>query len=532
MPSLTTAPATSYVPVGNLDAVKYGITPIFGEHILSTGSYPSLTVQFNSTPQPTNGFIVVFGKTFTVNNTATNSGNINLFDADAEQQAVNFIQGVTASIELFPFVEILQSIAVGLLWQVTMTYKIRVAIPTVLDDSGLTIPLPLATSNIGSAPTLEEGYKIAYQLFEGNLIGSAPITALRHVSPKIGNGSLAVNEETVIDASKQAGLIVSTTKPFNIASTTPFEDTTFSKEIFLRFGSQISDGNSTTWGSFADSDIVKAVNVALPIGHVMDDYLHNTRGGDYKFLTLSPRIVNICKNGEYHWLWFIANVEEEEGVNACQLKYTLNYATGVTVVKTYTMPGDGVFCIPCGTANFPYDLKGVISYSIKVEFQKAFGTSSTETFTFDLQDACQCTEPYSEIYFLEPLGGYGTLPIHKVEMVEVEQENGYFETPIDNSLGAENKMLNNGVALHSPRSFERITLTVRVRFTNSNYAFVKGLRSSKERFVRYKVNGTNEVYRFTPDAGTMEIYKYEDWVFAKMSGMVHLPLPVLENGAI
>lgn len=519
MPNLTSQPTASYLPVGNLNGIRYGITPSAGEYTTSAGVKPYVILTFDGTPQGGNGTITLFGQTYTVQNSPTNHQNINLFSSSAHDHAYEVAVALNANGQIYPYLESLTVSQTGANWKVEAIWHRPEMLSNVLDTSGLATPLAGASGDMGMAEVRDGGFRMAYQLF----VDGQPATSMRHVAPVVlPDGT---EGETRIDYMKTAALNVKTTLPFT-KGVNPWEDTTFAKPIFLRYGSQTSDGEITQWGGFADSNTKKAINVALPIGTYLSAYTYNR--GTYKFLTLSPRLIEICEN-ENRWLWFVANVGELENVDAYNVQYTLTDINGVVTSHSKAISKAGIFVIPCGTGNFPYPLDNIVKYTISVQFQKASGLGNMETFTFQIK-GCDCAEPFTELYFQEPLGNYTTIPLFKVDTVRAENEGGTFETPIDPTASDWDKRTQGGISIHSPKSFLKIDLTVRVRFTNTNYQYIQYLRSTKNRFIRYKVGSVDEIWKFIPENGSIDIYKHEDWVFCRMSGTVHLPMAYVENG--
>lgn len=528
MPNLTTQPTASFLPVGNLDGIRYGLAPAAGEYTTSAGVNPYVILTFDGTPQGGNGNITLFGQTYTVQNSPTDHQNINLFSSSAHDHAYEVAVALNANGQIYPYLESLTVSQMGANWKVEAIWHRPEMLSNVLDTSGLATPLAGASGDMGMAEERDGGFRLAYQFF----VDGMAATSMRHVAPVVlPNGT---EGETIIDFRQTAALNVKTTLPFT-KGVNPWEDLTFAKPIFLRYGSQTSDGETTQWGGFADSNTKKAINVALPVGLSLSSYTPfdplSPRKGEHRFLTLSPRLIEICED-EKRWLWlvFSGDAGDPEPVNAYNAVYTLTDINGVVTQHSKPVSKEGIVVIPCGTGNFPFVLDNIVKYTVNVQYEKSIGgVESTETFTFQIK-SCDCAEPFTELYFQEPLGGYTTLPLFKVDTVRAENESGTFENPIDPTASDWDKRTQGGISIHSPKSFLKIDLTVRVRFTNTTYQYIQHLRSTKNRFIRYKVGSVDEIWKFIPENGSIDIYKHEDWVFCRMSGTVHLPMAYVENG--
>lgn len=539
MPQFIAQPSNtlpSWHPVGNLDSLVYKVRSLGAEYITSSGTFPSVTIEYDGDAQTAGKTFTIFGQTFTVatgNSTATTA---NLTGGTALQQAERVRDAVLANVNLFPNIEFFLN-ASGSNWRLTLRWKTKVAFADVYSNGDLNNPYTIVSETLGAAPSYVDGFRIAYQFFTENNTGGAPVTDLRSVPPLSLNGS---EQNIELDFTEVAAGLVRTTLPFSLSGT-PTTDDTISKRVFLRAGSHVSAGGSTTWGTFTKSNVVNIINAAVKVdANKLLPYIFFGGGVLVKFLTARPAVWPVNRENSFEWMWFIGNVAEHfsiigsGGLTDYKIRYTVySESGGITLTNNTLAATDGVFVIPCGPSNLPpaIDLEGKTHYTIQI-FANVF-IDETPTFievselrTFTLMERMPCAEPFSEVYFLEPLGGYATLPIHRVS-VDVEQQYQTHEMPIDPDASVADKRTLYGLSTNSTKSWYKASVEIRLRYTKENFEYLSGLRSSPDLHLRYRPDAdTSEVYKFIPDAGSMQVYQEDDYAIAELTGRVHPDLPV------
>lgn len=539
MPQLISQPSTSVIPfhpVGNLDALVYKLKSLGAEFQTSAGQNPSVTIEYDGDVQTAGQQFIIFGQTYTVATGSSTATTVNLTSGTALQQAERVRDAILANVNLYPYVQfsITQS---GSNYRLTLTWQKRVGFTDVYTNGTLGNPYTIVSEVLGAPAAYVAGFRLAYQFFTENDTGGTAVTDLRSVPPLVVND---IEQNIEIDFVDIAAGLVSTTRPFSLSGI-PTTDDTISKRVFLRYGSHTTVDGVTTWGSFQKSGVAKILNAAVRLDSVkLSSYYYRGIGILTKFLTYRPTNWTVNKEGQYEWLWFIGSIAQNFAILGTHTltNYKIRYTTystsgGATITTNDLSTSDGVFIIPCGPSNLPstISLADKVRYTVQI-FANIFQSGVpafievSELMTFYLNDGFECTEPFTEIYFLEPLGGFGTLPIHSVT-VEAEQEYLTHELPLDPDAQIADRRISFGHSVNSAKSWYRLNMQVRLRYSKENFEYLTALRSSPEHHVRYKPNDTvNEVWKFVPDTGSMQVYQKDDYAIADISGRIHAELPV------
>lgn len=555
MPTLTKQPSTSptnHKAVGSLDHLAYAIKSTgvgtAAEFIVSGGDHAKVIITTDGTARAavSTNFVRIFGFTYTVKSGGSTSSSFDLTSGTAEDHANRIAQAVLANYELYPLVDV-EVLNSGTIWQVQVKMKERRAIVAADDDNyevfyqTTMTPALNATFTTGGDPNFREKFRFAYQFLQDDDQGGTAVTSLE-TAP--GTVDLDTYQEIPIelDFAEDAARLVSTTPPFTLGNNPNF-DTAFIKEVFLRYGYLWLQGTDTFWGSFSQSNTLKVINTALPVGGSLSSHTVHSGNSLVKFLTNRPQYWQVCKEGQKEWLYIILNgVEYYAKIGNPVSYYTVVYrrldidGTELGSTSYQLSPAgraaDGILRIPCGPDNMPLNLADGEGYSIQVIAVTASASVFySEEFFFGLGGDCNCATPYKELYFVEPWGGIGTLPIWRVEAINSTGAFNVHEVRMEDTDPAAAKRQEKGLSTNSAESWEDISIQIRLRSRQDVLEYVKGLAGSVAHWVRKKPEGTevDETYRFIPEAGSIEVFQHEDYAFASVQGRLNLDNPVQLN---
>lgn len=497
MPNLTVQPSTTR-PVPRGEALTYCI--IATEFIGAGGVRAEAYIDFNGTTYTPGDSFVFAGVTFTLS-ASTISHNRFPIVVDAEESANNFREALEMNANFFGLVDIfVENPAFGE-WRTRVRWKDAGPVsPWAFDYSGLS-PEPAHGETPGEVVDVTPGMRLRYQLFARRDGEVFAVTDIEAITPR---ATWFSTPRSCFDFRDDVKGLVSVTFPGPDLDDI-VADGLFSISLFLKYGVfQVNDCEVTEF-NWLSSDEATLLNSVVQIDDV--EKLKPYNYGDTNpvgLLTSRPQSVPVPP-GAYLWAWVycthlagLANLE----------RYRVNWkyydSAGVLLLEetSATEPAeDGVYVFPTGPGNSPNVPAGTAKIVVRLEvyhnvFEQFVDASAAHTVLVGTD--CNGQE---EFYFVEDLGGYGTIHFDEVEEITHVVENQVFASPEkfeDDLYNADlsNRLLNGGYSRANIRSWRTFRATVRGMDT-----------PELERWFRQFCDSENVLWMYVSDTGDEVIRK-------------------------
>lgn len=511
------------VPVPVSDCLKWCMQPDDADVVESPGTNAWVQVVFpNSFTVPANGTTFkIWGHTFTfdtsVDYTATS------FDADGEVGPArnNFVRMIEANL-FFRRAVIVHRVSTN-----TVLISWKVCEPqsnftganlamTAFTGFGATV-----TSAQGASPVYVPGYKINVQLMK--LIGNTgvnsflPISALVGIEPK---KTCEGAEEVCVNLMGEARRTLFTPMP-DLTDTSEIDpqEQNMTGRFALAYGWLYRDDEcQPQTGTTRQSDDTLVLNSAFPPEDPdgLEPYWYAAGGlVPVKFLTNQPETISVSRHTK-SWLWLTCNWLEDLPTFALLRLRVVVYKVGLAgVFDTITV--DYQPCEWWQVKNFNVSVGRVLtlsglsfdeleSYEVQVVPVTSSGSVlhvGTEYKKFLVNKECENT---TDVYFVTPPGGIGTMLVQTVDE-EVEQQGNEICMDIPCGTSAADVAKYGGRSLSNIRSFERVTVRAVDDYGTDALAYFKSFKASPERWLRVASGDGWAAKKFIVETGGVKVFQ-------------------------
>lgn len=420
MPNLTVQP-DSRRPIPRKEALKYCI--IATEFIGGGGVRAEAYVEFDGTAYAAGQKFTFAGVEFTTTST-TISHNTFPIVADAQTSAENMRDALALNVKFFGVTAVfLDNPSLGV-WRCRVRWIEAGPVEDWDFDYSLLSPEPAHAETAGVETDTTEGMKLRYQLWGQRGDDLIPITNVESVTPRaywFGTPRICFDFRDDVK-----GLVAPTFPGFGATGMTL--DETFSLTVFLKYGVyQVLESGPIQFNWISSNECTLLASV-VQIDDVQKLIPHNYNDTyPVALLTARPSALRVPSSA-YLWLWVYAIHMDSAIFTAMRINYKYYDAAGayLTQSNSASVTVNGVFYFPAGPANSPGipDTAKKIEITMQVFRDDGSDTweNGSETHTVLLCDNC----PKEEFYFIEDMGGFGTMHFDEVEEIIHVVENQVF----------------------------------------------------------------------------------------------------------
>jgi hypothetical protein len=318
------------------------------------------------------------------------------------------------------------------------------------------------------------------------------------------------------------------------------------RPFVVKYGWTYRDDCVAQSGTFTQSGFVVGINAAFDRTDVygMRKYWYNHPDGlpedqdQIKFLTTQPYGIKLCY-ASYAWLWVTNNFSETHGANyklrAAFTVYKNGVGLGSWEVTVNDSATDGnAWYQPVNFNISPERVLDLIRPLTEFDYYEVqlFVTDASNTVlsigTERLRYAitpCLCDT--TDIYFLTPAGGYGTLVVDIIgSSVEREGTEVNLFEPCGWTFDERNSK--GGRTLVNLRSYEKVQIQAStLGNTDAEREWFKQFVVSPVKFLRQTIDGIEVKRKLIIDTGTVELYSAGDTINLTCTG--YLPDIPMQN---
>lgn len=387
-----------------------------------------------------------------------------------------------------------------------------------------------ATPTNGTTPVYVNGYRIQYRMWRidtNDGANSGPIMAYEGMTPNL---LCDTSEESAFDGMPTARELLNTPLP-TLDNSHPGIDYNGMIQYFtLEYGWTYRDESCQALsGDFAFSDRPSVWNAYFQPEDVyrIRKYWPDASGGlppgqtYVKFLTTQPSKMWMFIDSKC-WLWYMIN-ESTQSFTTIDLHVIATKKDGSSITTTTTVVNSGYginavnvspsFIISLG-------LSGVTAltlsyYTVSILLDDT--TQVTEEITYYIEPGCANAELDTDLYFLTPIGGIGTIPVRITER-NANQSGDEILLDVPCTASRADKGKYGGRTLSNIRSYESFTYRS-IDNGPEITAFFKDLKLSPQRWVRRRAeDGTWIARKLIIEPGSIKIYEDGQKVTAEVTG--------------
>lgn len=551
--SYTTAPGTTINPPDSIDkCLEFGLTPDGTDAIGTTGSVATVDIDLvgTLTVKPDGTQMIIWGHTFEVNNAiGHNTATSFMMSTDGATTRDNILQMLGSNIYFIQATVRYYTGSPGN-WRVNIDWRECREQPN-FSGAGMDFSafagsgLSGAYAN-GITPVYVDGYLMNVRLhkYQSSLGGFGPVTEFEAIRPILGCNNASTSK---IDYRRDIARLIFTPLPeLTPTAEIPATEDTLLGRFKIEYGWTYRDAQCQPQsGTYAFSGEILALNAAFPLQepYGVRSFYENFPGGlppqnngDQWFLTNQPKTMAVCRSS-FIWLWLLNGDYPELFANPkFILRFVVNKKTGSPV--TTDVVYDACSWWQCMNFNVSVaraaslastTVDNIVSYSVSVLHANASGVPAgtfSETLTYYVEDICaNCTD----VYFLTPAGGYGTLVADVIER-EVTQTATEICLDVPCGISRSEQAKIGGRVYGNIRSYEEMTIRARASHTPEHVAYFAAFKASPERFVRVASGPDYIAMRFNVDTGGVKIYKDGEYIDLIAKGnLVDIPLQTAKN---
>lgn len=555
--TVSTEPSsTVYPPIPVSKSLEWGFTPGASEVVTTAGTQATVVITIPVTPSiPTNGdTIVIWGHTFTVDDSTPFTGSTFEVDASGPQTVVNIVNMLNANLFFARHTTITNTTG-----SVTITWNNCGAQEKFtgdnMDDTAIVTAGGTMTPTNGTTPVYKDGYRFVARLLHLDNTGEyLPVTEFEGFEPDL---TCSAANEILIDFMPAARQILFPILPvLGPDSYIEFGGYNIRKELRLQgimghfvvqYGWVYRDSDcQPVSGDFAYTDEVSIINAYFQVDDVYNlrrywDQHPSSYPGDqtyYRFLTNQPKYHRVCKDS-YCWLWFV-HVEASTSLRA---RFTAYHLDGSAyAVYDFTLPNTDDLIQNFNASpvtlsdNHTVDLDDLLYY--EVEIQSTGGTAvRTEKLRFIIDQTC--CEKTTDVYFQTQLGTIGTIAC-TIEAEDAIQEGTEVNLQVRTNKTDVEQAGYGGRAFYNSRSYKRVVISARENYNDDQVEFFRSFKWSPHRWLRVPAeDGTFVSKKYIVDPGSVRIFQRGEKVVLEASGylqdaLVQAPTEptVLPGGAL
>lgn len=547
--TITSAPGASE-PIPVSDCMRWAFQPDDADVVSTPGANASIVVTFPASPTaPSNGTMFkMWGFTLTVDDTTDYSATtFKVVAGDAGSTINNFAAMVLSNFYFNRATSVVIDYGartVTIAWD-TCGEQENFGVSQ-MDFSNITgTAISGATPTNGMTPVYVDGYEIQYKLRRTDINddgNSGYITEYEGMAP---NKTCTGADEAAFDAMPTARALLKTRLPDldNTHPTVLFDGPI--QYFTLLYGWTYRDSNCQqlsgdfnftarpfVWnGFFTPEDVYRVrkywpgATGGLPPGQSF-----------VKFLTTGPDSMRVFLNTKC-WLWYMVNEAVQSWVELrLRIIVQKKDGSGVTSTQIVTNSGYGINAVNVSPSYiFSLGLSGVDEttldfYQVHITTQNSGSptdlTQITETKSFYFTEQCDELRN-TDLYFLTPAGGIGTLPVEIIEQ-SAEQQGTEILLDVPCTATRADQGRYGGRTLVDIRSFQTFTFRAISNEPEINN-FFRDLKLSPQRWVRRTAeDGSFIARKLIIENGGIKIFQDGPTVSVEITG--HLGDVPIQSG--
>ena len=532
-------------PVPLSDCLQWCLQADAADGITTLGSQATVVITWPATPTvPANGTeFTLWGYTFTVDNSAAYTSMSFQVTTSGTTTARNMVNMLNANLFFRRAARIIVSGATSREVQITWT-ECREQQSFGDDAMNLDALVAAGASKVvtnGVSPEYVDGYRLIFRLLKYSTAAQTflPVTQFEGIEPNRGCSTI---EETCINLIQDAAANLYTPMPDLVTEGEPDNLTdSVTGRFKLEYGWTYRDANcQPKSGTLRQSNEVLVWNAAFEPkeNYGVRRYWMGADGGypDGQFLpdflTTQPKRLSICTDS-YSWLWLLNSFADDYPDAGSLLLRIAVYKKGVVgVAETleFTYPvvewyQHYVFNVSAGRVLENAALvtaETLESYEVQVvllDSSDEILANASEYLAYVV--APSCCEKSTDVYFLTPAGGIGTMLV-RVEETEIVQEGKEILTDVPCNTAGDFQTVRaryGGRSLSQITAYERISISAVEMATDENVQYFKHFKMSPQRWVRMEAaDGTHMAYKFIPEPGGVQIFRAGENVVLRASG--------------
>jgi len=534
--SILTEPKAPPVPVS--ECWRWCLQPDAIDAIDTPGSNALVTVTFPAVPTiPADGTTFrIWGYDFTIDSGQAYTSTSFEVTAVGLFTALNFLKMIQSNFFFNRAVQ-LGFAVVGFDYQVTIIWNDCREQPRFVSEqmvfTGLVSAGATAGFLNGVSPIYVEGYKVVTRAgyYQDANTAFFPISRHTGLDPDkqcTAVGEICIDYKLDIETQLYTELPALTTTSFVTAIQL---GRSLMKLFALEYGWVYRENCQAKSGTLKESPLVLGINAAFDIDdpYQMRRYWRAHPDGFppgqfvVDFLTTQPKEITICRDS-FAWLWFLNNWQDEFGQYRLRARFVI-YKKGVPGVFAVYLP---IINDPTTDAsawhqpiNFNVSPQLVIDnssepitweeldyYDVYVEAIEMLTTDqlfgATETIRYRPEHCC---EENTDVYFLTPAGGIGTVVV-TVNQREVVQEGQEINLYGDCGDSRANRAKYGGRAMVNLRSYEKISFSIKSPRNSEWERWLKHFKASPQHWIKVTDEGGNPLAKkMLLDMGSATTYK-------------------------
>lgn len=529
--TLTSAPSTTQ-PIPISDCLRWVFEPDTADVIATGGVVAEIVIVFPASPtDPGNGTtFIMWGHTFTTQSgsdyTAT---SFDVVVGDDLQTMNNFASMVAAN---FFFSRATTVVVDSGANTVTITWnecgEQENFGATQMDFADITgSAITSATPTNGTTPEYVDGYRIAYRMMRRDINGAVNNGYVTNYEGMEPNKGCADVDPAAFDGMPTVRKLLNTPIP-NLDNSHPTVEYDGIIQYFtLEYGWIYRDVNcQSRSGDFAFSGVSFVWNAYFQPEDVykVRKYWPGATGGlpggqsHVKFLTTQPNPHKVLLDSKC-WLWYMVN-ESIQTLGTLELRVVADTGTSSPNIDVVVAnSGYGVNAVNVSPSYIlTLGLTGVtaanlLSYSVAIVLDNV---QITEAMSYYIIRPCD-TDKDTDLYFLTPIGGIGTIPVRIIEK-NANQNGDEILLDVPCSVSREDKARYGGRTLSNIRSYESFTFQ---SHENSAEAtdFFRDLKLSPQRWVRRRDEAGNWIARkLIIETGGVKVFSDTEKITVEMTG--------------
>lgn len=528
-------------PIPISDCLLWTFAPDDADVVSTPGVAASLVVVFPSSPSaPSNGTeFVMWGNVFEIQSgTDFTANSFKVVPTDAAETINNFVGMVSANY----FFAIAVTVGVDYTTRtVTLTWNDCGKQPNFgseqMDFADITgTAITSATPTNGTTPVYVDGYKFVYRMLRTDIVNDANsgfVTAPEAMEPNkdcTGGGDVGFNGmptarrllKTEIPPLNNTHPAVTFDGPiqyFSLQYGWVYRDANAN----ARSGEFATTGRSSVWNAYFEPDDVYKVRRYWPgaTGGLPPGQLH------VKMLTQQPNPHYLLKKSKA-WMWYMVNDAVQTYTNI-RMRVVVQKIGGGTLSSTFIVPNSSFginavntspsFIVSLGLSGVTID--NIDYYDCAIFKQNSATptdvTQITEAHTFYVMQVCD-SDQHTDIYFLDKLGGIGTLPVEIIEET-ASQTGDEILLDVPCSASRADKAAYGGRTLSNIRSNMVLTLRAFHKGGEGYVNFFRSMKLSPQRWIRTTdETGAFIARKFIVDTGGVRVFQEGSRASLEVSG--------------